>query len=106
MIIAWYGHTQIKPKGWFADRPRLFKYMVAWGTAFLEYSFLIPLLRFAYQYLSIFQVFGLMELSTISIFLCFVYFVSKKPDERSLERRHVVLYLSLIIIELVFCFFG
>jgi uncharacterized protein (DUF486 family) len=106
MIVAWYGHTQIKPNGWFKGRPKLFKYLIAWGTAFLEYSFLVPLLRFAYQYLSIFQVFGLMELSTISVFLYFAHLVSKNPDEPNLERRHMALYLSLIAIEVAFCLVG
>jgi uncharacterized protein (DUF486 family) len=106
MIVAWYGHTQIKPSGWFKSHPKLFKYLIAWGTAFLEYAFLIPLLRFAYQYLGIFQVFGLMELSTITVFLLFSHFVSKKPDEPNLERRHIALYSSLIFVEIAFCVIG
>jgi uncharacterized protein (DUF486 family) len=26
MIVAWYGHTQIQPSGWFKSRPKLFRY--------------------------------------------------------------------------------
>jgi uncharacterized protein (DUF486 family) len=106
MIVAWYSHTQIKPLGKMRQHPKLFKYLVAWGTAFLEYSFLIPLLRYAYQYLGIFQVFGLMELSTITVFLIFARLVSKKEEEPNVAPQHVVLYGSLIMVELAFCLVG
>lgn len=103
MLVAWYSHTQIKPKHhFFVKHPILFSSLLAWSTAFLEYSFLIPLLRFAYQYLGVLQLFGLMELPTISVFLLFCYFVSKRPEETvKLTTRHVILYSLIICTEVL-----